>query len=65
MKRLFILGLLASLALSALAQPQMRKDNLDEILQALTVEEKANLLVGLKGPGVSVESIPASMLYHE
>ena len=47
MKRLFILVVLALTALTAAAQPRLRKDNIDEIIQALTVEEKANLLVGV------------------
>ena len=34
-------------AFSAAAQPRLQKDNVDEILQALTLEEKVNLLVGV------------------
>ena len=47
MKRLLILGILALTALTAAAQPRLRKDNIDEILQALTLDEKVNLLIGV------------------
>ncbi len=35
-----------SLALAAAAQPQLTKDNIEDIIKAMTVQEKATLLVG-------------------
>lgn len=37
---------IAMTAASATAQPQLHADNIDEIIQAMTLEEKAQLLVG-------------------
>ena len=39
MKKNILIAALALTGLTALAQPQLRKDNIDEVLAAMTLEE--------------------------
>ena len=57
MKKIFLIAATGLLTLSALAQPQLRTDNIDEVLKAMTLEEKATLLVG-GARAVIVDGVP-------
>ena len=57
MKKFFLIAATGLLTLSALAQPQLRTDNIDEVLKAMTLEEKATLLVG-GARAVIVDGVP-------
>jgi len=46
MRKMLMTVAALSLALAAAAQPQLTKDNIEDIIKAMTVQEKATLLVG-------------------
>ena len=57
MKKIFLIAAAGMMTLSALAQPQLRKDNVEEVLKAMTLEEKATLLVG-GARAVVIDGVP-------
>ena len=46
MKKILLTLAILSLALGAAAQPQLTKDNIEDVIKAMTLQEKATLLVG-------------------
>ena len=52
MKKILLIAATGLMTLSALAQPQLRKDNIDEVLAAMTLEENQPFpSLGLHGTG--------------
>jgi len=60
MKKITILLMAALCTISLFAQPKLRPDNIDEIIKAMTLEEKATLLVGGGWGSMTAGSLTAS-----
>lgn len=60
MKKTLTTGAILLSATAMLAQPQLTKDNIDEVMGAMTLEEKATLLVGSGWGSMTAGSMTAS-----
>ena len=61
MKKTFVTLLCLACAFQASAQPQLRRDNIDEILKAMTPEEKVQLVVGA-GKKTTRQGVPTGTI---
>lgn len=57
MKKIFLSAVGVLAASAAFAQPKLTADNIDEIINAMTIEEKVTLLVGGSRP-VTIDGVP-------
>ena len=60
MKKFFVFSIAALCAASLMAQPKLTKDNIDAVLKAMTLEEKATLVVGGGWGSMTAGSLTAS-----
>ncbi|MCQ2146192.1 MAG: glycoside hydrolase family 3 C-terminal domain-containing protein [Bacteroidales bacterium] len=60
MKKIFLVAGAALLSVAASAQPQLSKNNIDEVLKAMTLEEKATLICGSGWGSMMAGSMTAS-----
>jgi len=57
MKRIFLAAAALIATTAMVAQPKLNKDNIDEVLKAMTLEEKATLCVGGRSTNMSAGSL--------
>ncbi len=60
MKKIFAIGAMLLGSVAMFAQSQLTKDNIDEVIAAMTLEEKATLLVGSGWGSMTAGSMTAS-----